>query len=292
MNLRSFYGRRFITFMKIKIFFIILLVFVSCAPQEVARLPEIRPSEVPIPVQRPRTEVKAPALKFRSFLQCDEKTKDFFNSSGIEMLPFIRVVFFDIDQNGVNEIIAGSKDGSLRLYRNAGSRKEPHWSLDAHYFDGISAGAFSAPAAGDIDGDGQPELLVGTGGFSRDSGRVIFYKNAGTNSQPVWRRMAVPEVDVGNDATPALFDVDHDGDPDLIAGNSEGGLFLFRAKHTPKGIVFSKDVSYFKDVKLGMYVVPAVTSYQNRIVIITGNSSGKLSVLEREYEGRSPVAED
>jgi hypothetical protein len=36
-----------------------------------------------------------------------------------------------------------------------------------------------------------------------------------------------------------------------------------------------------------MYVVPAVTSYQNRILIIAGNSMGKVYVLERGYESRS-----
>ena len=36
-----------------------------------------------------------------------------------------------------------------------------------------------------------------------------------------------------------------------------------------------------------MYVVPAVTSYQNKILIIAGNSMGKLYVLERGYESRS-----
>jgi hypothetical protein len=106
-------------------------------------------------------------------LQCDEKTKDFYNSNGIEVLPFIRVVFYDIDSDGVNEMIAGSKDGTLRLYRNAGSRVSPDWRLDGDYFSGVSAGAFSAPAAGDIDGDGIPEILIGTGGFSKDSGKVI-----------------------------------------------------------------------------------------------------------------------
>jgi len=267
--------------MKINIFFLILFLIVSCAPRkEIAQPSEaLRP---PVSVVKP-----APVEKYKSFLQCDEKTKDFFNSTGIEVLPFMRVVFYDIDRDGVNEMIAGSKDGALRLYRNSGTRDVPHWSLVPEYFDGVSAGAFSAPAAGDIDGDGKPEILVGTGGFSKDSGKIIFYKNAGTNVKPLWKRMDMPEIDVGNDAAPALFDVDNDGRADLIVGNSTGKLFLFRAKHTGKGVVFAKDAAYFKDVKLGMYVVPAVTSYQNRILIIAGNSMGRLSVLEREFKSRS-----
>ncbi len=270
--------------MRTKIFIALLFLFVSCASQkEIVFVPEILP---PVPVQIPKQEITVPLVKYKSFLQCDEK-KDFFNSSGIEVLPFMRVIFFDIDGDGVNEMIAGSKDGSLRMYRNYGSRDVPRWVLEADYFDGVSAGVFSAPAAGDIDGDGKPEILVGTGGFSKDSGKVIFYNNEGTQMRPIWKRMGLPEISVGNDATPALFDIDNDGWADLIVGNSTGDLFLFRATRTGKGIAFVKDTAYFKGVQLGMYVVPAVTSYQDKILIMAGNGMGKLYVLERDYESRS-----
>lgn len=276
--------------MKATTFFITLFLVVSCAPQkEILHTPEMRLSKVrkPLPVQEPQPEAKPPLEKFKPFLHCDDKTTDFFNSSGIEMLPFIRVVFFDIDQDGIHEMIAGSKDGALRLYRNSGSRHVPRWRLDAGYFDGISAGAFSAPAVGDIDHDGRLDILVGTGGFSKDSGRVLFYKNTGTKMQPIWRKMDIPEVDVGDDATPALADVDHDGISDLIVGNSTGNLFLFRARPNGKGTVYIKDATYFRGVTLGIYVAPAVMSNQNNLVIITGNSLGKLFLLERGKESSS-----
>jgi hypothetical protein len=275
---------------KISLLIIILFLAVSCAPQkEILRPPEVRPqviAETPSPAATVPA-VAAPAVKYQSFLQCDEKTKDFYNSSGIEVLPFIRVVFYDIDADGVNEMIAGSKDGTLRLYRNAGSRISPDWRLDEDYFSGVSAGAFSAPAAGDIDGDGIPEILVGTGGFSKDSGKVICFKNSGTSLSPVWKKMDLTDIGVGNDATPALFDVDNDGMTDLIVGNSTGRLFLFRARRTGKGVTFVKDTSYFQGINLGMYAVPTVTSHQGKIVIIAGNSMGKLSILERGYDTRS-----
>ena len=176
-----------------------------------------------------------------------KKQRIFLTRTVIEVLPFIRVVFFDIDGDGVSEMIAGSKDGSLRLYRNSGSRSAPRWILEANYFKGVAAGAFSAPAAGDIDGDGKPEILVGTGGFSKDSGRVICYKNSGTLVSPVWKIMDLPEIRVGNDATPALFDVDRDGRADLIVGNSTGRLFLFRSKLKGNSVVFVKDEPILKE---------------------------------------------
>ncbi|OGW26634.1 MAG: hypothetical protein A2X59_07720 [Nitrospirae bacterium GWC2_42_7] len=252
----------------------ILLLFISCAQPVPA--PDLLPP-LAVPAQKPQP----PIIKYKSVMQCDERTENFFNSSGIEVLPFIRVVFYDINGDGVKDMIAGSKDGSLRLYVNSGTRSAPRWLLDADYFAGVSVGAFSAPTAGDIDGDEKPEILVGTGGFSKESGKVIFYKNSGTPKNPVWKKMDLPAISVGNDATPSLFDIDNDGKPDLIVGNSTGHLFLFRNKSNSNKVLFVKDTEYFKGIDLGMYVVPAVTSYQNRIVIIAGNSMGKLSLIDK-----------
>jgi hypothetical protein len=275
--------------MKINPFIILLLLIlsiaVSCAPQkEVVRPPEVPP----VIVEKPRlVVVPPPVVKYKSSLRCEEKTEEFFNSSGIDVLPFIRVVFSDVDGDGKTEMIAGSKDGFLRLYRNDGSKDVPHWRLEGNYFDGIKVGAFSVPAAGDIDGDGRIEILVGTGGFSNDSGKVIAYKNAGSAGSPVWKRMDTTVIDVGDDATPALFDVDSDGKADLIVGNSTGTLALYRSRNQGKGIAFVKDAGYFKGIDLGMYVVPAVVSYKNKIVVIAGNSMGKMYVLEKGSDSSS-----
>jgi hypothetical protein len=267
------------------ILLLILFLAVSCAPEkEVVRPPEVPP----VIVEKPRpVVVPPPVVKYKFSLRCEEKTEEFFNSSGIDVLPFIRVVFYDLDGDGKAEMIAGSKDGFLRLYRNDGSKDVPHWRLEGNYFDGIKVGAFSVPAAGDIDGDGRIEILVGTGGFSNDSGKVIAYKNAGSAGSPVWKRMDTTVIDVGDDATPALFDVDSDGKADLIVGNSTGTLSLYRSRSQGKGLAFVKDAAYFKGIDLGMYVVPAVVSYKNKIVVIAGNSMGKMYVLEKGSDSSS-----
>ncbi|MBI5640479.1 MAG: VCBS repeat-containing protein [Nitrospirae bacterium] len=214
-------------------------------------------------------------------------TKNMFNSCGIDALPFVRPLFFDMDRDGHLEMIAGSRDGSLRLYKNDGTAVAPQWRLEGNFFNGVEAAAFSSPAAGDIDNDGYPEIFVGTGGFSSGSGKVILYKNFGMPSRPIWRRVEMPEIDVGNDATPSLADVDNDGRPDLVVGNSEGRLFLFRNITVKKELVFRKDAEYFSGVELGMYAVPAVSVSGKHVSIIAGNSLGKLYLLERTNNRKS-----
>ena len=268
--------------------FIIVLVLFSCSPKEEIRTPVMPPPprEIP-PVAMPVPPVVVPPIIYKEQIRCDDNTRDAFNRCGIDVLPFLRPLFFDVDNDGKQEMIAGSKDGTLLLYRNVGSPGALRWELVPRYFEGITAGAFAAPAIADIDNDGKPEVLVGTGGFSSDSGRVIIYRNAGTLESPVWQKVEHPDIRVGNDATPVLFDVDGDGKPDLVVGNSIGRLTLFRNRSDSRGVRFEKDAQFFAGVTLGMYVVPSVAVHGNKLIIIAGNSEGRLFTVERERRAKT-----
>jgi hypothetical protein len=276
-----------------------LFIFFSCVPGEkvIQTRPEAASKPGPKPivvVAEPETVIPPYVPKYEEQIKCEDNTRATFNSSGLDILPFLKPLFFDMDNDGIQEMIAGSKDGTLRLYKNTGTWEKPLWRLKEGYFEGIKAGAFSAPAVGDIDNDGRPEVIVGTGGFSSDSGRVLVYSNTGTISSPVWKLLEDLKIGVGNDATPVLFDMDNDGRPDLIIGNSTGNLFLYRNRSDNQRIAFEKEASFFKGVKSGIYAVPAVGSYGSKIVVIIGDSMGKLFLFERSIKGntkwsRSPL---
>lgn len=256
----------------------ILVFFISCSTTKETAPPVT--VTAPPPVAKPG---KPSPPEYKTLIRCREDTKITFNSCGIRALPFIRPFFYDITGDGRQEMIAGSKDGYLRLYeKTAGA---DGWTLVPHYFDGVRAGAFSAPAAGDIDGDGKPEILLGTGGFSSDSGRVVLYRNSGTPDQPLWKKVPMKEIRVGNDATPALADVDGDGMPDIIVGNSTGHLLLFRNRSRAGRISFTKDSSCFRKIHLDMYAAPAVTISRSKVIIIAGNSMGRLYLIEK-HQGK------
>ncbi|MDA8077777.1 MAG: VCBS repeat-containing protein [Nitrospiraceae bacterium] len=260
------------------------VVPLSCAPKEEIMPPPPAPPALPErPVSMPE-EKPAPPVRTKSVLSCEENTASVFNRCGLDVLPFVRPVFFDLDNDGMAEMIIGTKEGGLLLYRNTGSRERPSWKLVEGYFRGIRAGAFSSPAVGDIDGDGRIEVVVGTGGFSSDSGRVLFYRNTGTPAAPVWELMDAPEIRVGNDAMPALFR--NSGRLDLIVGNSTGSLSYYRNKSTGKQVVFAQDRDFFRGIKLGMYAAPAAVSVRNRIIVIAGNDRGTLHIIERSADGK------
>lgn len=259
---------------------ILLLLLLSCAPKVIVE------PEVKLPIG---PEVKPPSIprEYRTSLVCKEYTKKYFNKIGLDVLPFSRLVFFDIDKDGTLDMITGSKDGLLRLYKNSGSFDNQRWNVIKGYFDQISVNAFSSPAIGDIDLDGTVEILVGSGGFSSKSGQIHIYRNTGDALHPAWSKLDHAEITVGNDATPALFDIDRDGRLDIVAGNSSGNLFLFRNESEGTEISFREIKGYFRNMDLGMYVVPAVTSMDDAVIIVVGNSEGSLYILEKQSSDRA-----
>jgi len=260
-----------------------LIVVVSCAPpREVVQPP---PPIIPPPVAK-KEPVPLPK-HYRQGLACEENTSSVFNRSGLEVLPFARLVFFDMYNDGTQELIAGGKDGLLRMYKRRSGGGNAPWIEVTGYFHGIQVGAFSSPAVADLDLDGKPEIIVGTGGFSSESGRIIVFKNAGSLDKPLWQRVDMPVIDVGDDAAPTVADVNGDNKPDLIIGNSTGALMLYRNTTSQGKISFTRDHDFFKGINIGMYGMPAATVSNNRLIIVAGNSMGKLYLLEKQHGNRS-----
>jgi hypothetical protein len=84
----------------------------------------------------------------------------------------------DLDVDGDLDLVAGEAFGDLFVFGNVGTKSAPQFIGTTNGFGLANVGASSAPSFADIDGDGDPDALVGTA-----AGTIVFFDN-GARSQP------------------------------------------------------------------------------------------------------------
>jgi hypothetical protein len=157
----------------------------------------------------------------------------------IEHGIFTRPVLADLDGKPGAEILVAALDGNLYVWRHDGSMLEGFpVALEMHgESPGRRAKIVSTPAVGDIDGDGVPEIVVGSNRV-RDGLAGIFALRSRGRAHPQgaflpgWQPFPVdgvrpdllPTVARGVQMDPVLFDADGDGADEVfvyaVTGNS------------------------------------------------------------------------
>jgi hypothetical protein len=146
-------------------------------------------------------------------------------------------VLADLDKDGDADLLLGTWNEGVHVYRNTGTARTPAFTRDTSLTIRFERGSNFTPSVIDIDADGDLDVLVGEA-----SGELNFVRNTGSASAPAFsvESEAYQGVDAGRRSHPALTDLDGDGDYDLLLGSEASGVVYYRNDGSARAPQFVK----------------------------------------------------
>ncbi len=209
---------------------------------------------------------------------------------GTESIPAIA----DIDGDGDLDLVVGTKiepanpkTGGLYWFENVGSRTAPGFQLRGHLT--VLPAFHDAPALGDLDGDGLPDLVIG-----QFQDAVAWYRNSGTSGAErfVLVDSAVVRLPRGSNGVPELHDVDGDGDLDLFLGDASGRIAFFKNDGTRRAPHFALVSDDYLGMRAGRRAVPRFVDLDHDGVaeLVVGTEQGGTPAVFRRQVRDSSLA--
>ncbi len=135
---------------------------------------------------------------------------------------------YDLNMDGLLDLIIGERNGNLNYYENTGSPSNPQFSFVTDTLGGVSSiapGYFTGSSSAMFYRfDNITYLVVGS-----EQGNIFQYDDIDGNIDGDFDLLSINafDINVGIQCKPFVYDLNNDGIPDVLSGSIGGGVRLF-----------------------------------------------------------------
>ncbi|GAB4026800.1 FG-GAP-like repeat-containing protein [Spirosoma koreense] len=193
----------------------------------------------------------------------------------------------DLDGDGDQDVVLGTADGSLMYYKNLGSATNPLYVSQSgpsnpFFILGVPRSlvgeTFTAPTLGDVDLDGDLDVIVGTA-----TGRELYFENTGATNSPAFE----DQTNTNNPFLPDLMAVIY-AQPSVVNGPTSVNVLVNLMEFNGIGTTNPVVLYISKDAKLQLgfdpnatYIPGYDTTVENNQWLFDGTSNPDYYVLTR-----------